>query len=324
MVNRLSVCTIGGGSGMPIINKGLVSAGYKNINSIVTTFDSGGDSGRIRTDERGKTLAMSDYWRSLISLWKDGKQKELWEEMLRFRDGRGRNFGNAFFQFMSEKSGDLSSVDALFSKLTGANLEGQVIPVSLSPSNLCFSTGSGKTYSGEHMLDDLRMSMDRVEKIWLDPGVKANTEAAKALIESDVIIICPGSMYGSVLINFLPKGMINAYRKSKAKKILMTNIMSVASENYKYSQDDYCQVFGGYLGVKKPFDLIIMPDLSILDKKLLKKILKLYAFEHSSPIIYDKKSSLKTVVADIAVIDEHNLRLRHSEEKLGRFFAKMA
>lgn len=87
---------------MPIINRALVRAGFQHIKSIVTTFDSGGDTGRLRTDERGRILAFSDYWRSLLSLWKDEDQKEAWEEMLRYRDGRGRNFGNTFFQFMSE------------------------------------------------------------------------------------------------------------------------------------------------------------------------------------------------------------------------------
>ena len=82
---------------MPVVNKALVRAGFESISSIVTTFDSGGDSGRLRTDERGKILAYSDYWRALLSLWKDGQQKEIWGEMLRYRDGRGRNFGNIFF-----------------------------------------------------------------------------------------------------------------------------------------------------------------------------------------------------------------------------------
>jgi len=58
-----------------------------------------------------------------------------------------------------------------------------------------------------------------------------------------------------------------------------------------------------------------------LNKRLLKKILKLYTFEHSNPIVYNKKSKLETIVADIAVIDEQNLRLRHSEEKLGVFLS---
>jgi len=47
MKKEMMVCTLGGGSGMPIVNKALVRSGVKKIKSIVTTFDSGGDSGRI-------------------------------------------------------------------------------------------------------------------------------------------------------------------------------------------------------------------------------------------------------------------------------------
>lgn len=323
MKKDLTVCTLGGGSGMPIVNKALIRAGVKNIRSIVTTFDSGGDSGRMRTDERGNILAFSDYWRSLISLWNDGRQKEVWEEMLRYRDGRGRNFGNMFFQFMSEKTGNLSNVDSLFEKLTGANLTGFVIPVSLDPSEICFSTISGKEYRGEHRLDDLRMSLDRVDKVWLDPKVSANKEATDILSKADYIIICPGSMFGSVITNFLPVGMVEAYKKSKAIKILMTNIMSVANENDKFSQNEYVEIFGKYLSMDSPFDLILMADLGSLNKGFLKKTLDSYRMEHSHPIRYKEISKIRTISEDIAIIDKKNLRLRHGEEKLSKIFAKI-
>ena len=320
MNKKQKICTIGGGSGMPIINKALIRAGFKNIKSIVTTFDSGGDTGRMRTDERGKILAFSDYWRALISLWDDDKQKEIWREMLSFRDGRGRNFGNIFFQFLSEKEGNLSKVDSLFSSLTQAKLLGEVVPVSLEPANVSFQTMSGKLYYGEHNLDNLRMSKDRVVKMWLEPKVKVNKEAKEILGTADVIIVSPGSMYGSVLTNFLPQGMIEAFKKSKAKKILMTNISSVANENDGFDQDDYVGIFEKYLKCKSPFDLILMVDLDCLDQNLLKKVLELYSLEHSFPIKYNGNSKEKTILADIAKIEEKNMRLRHSSEKLGEIF----
>lgn len=324
MNKNLKVCTIGGGSGMPIVNKALIKAGFENIKSIVTTFDSGGDTGRMRTDERGKILAFSDYWRALISLWDDGSQKEIWQEMLRFRDGRGRNFGNMFFQFLSEKEGKLSDVDSTFEALTGAKLKGSVVPVSTDSANFCFKTMSGKEYYGEHNLDDLRMSLDKVTDIWLTPKVKANQEALDSIINADVIIVCPGSMYGSILINFLPEGMAEAYKNSGAKKILMTNISSVANENNDFNQDDYVSTFEKYLGYQSPFDLILMADLNCLDKNLLEEVLKLYALEHSFPIKFNEKSQQKTLVADIAKIEETNMRLRHSEEKLGDIFKNLS
>lgn len=317
------VVTIGGGSGMPIVNKALVLAGYRDIKSIVTTFDSGGDTGRMRTDERGNLLAFSDYWRSLISLWDDGEQKAVWEEMLRYRDGRGRNFGNIFFQFMAEKSGSLSKVDSLFASLTGADLRGEVIPVCFVPLELCFETKSGKRYIGEHFLDELRMSTDMVEKMWLSSEAEANPEVLAVLKEAEVIIICPGSMYGSVLTNFLPKGVREAYCRSRGKKILLTNIMSTRNENHGFSQKEYTEVFEEYIGCRNVFDLVVMPDLTKLNKKDLSQALAFYESEHSWPIVKNGGGEQKVEVVDIADIEMVNYRLRHSEVKLTNFFLKL-
>ncbi|MDD4938346.1 MAG: 2-phospho-L-lactate transferase CofD family protein [Candidatus Shapirobacteria bacterium] len=321
MNKEIKVCTIGGGTAMPIINKGLIRAGFTSIKSIVSTFDSGGYTGRIRTDERGQVLAFSDYWRSLISLWNDGEQKRIWEEMLRYRDGRGRNFGDTFFQFLSEKEGNLGEVDELFSKLTGAKLAGEVIPVSLSPSDVCFTTMSGKTYKGENFVDDLRMSGDVINNIWLEPQVDGNKKAKEIMKNADLIIVGPGTTYGSVLPNFLPNGIVESYNKSKAKKIFLVNIFSMKNEVKKSSQNGYLEIFKKYLKNDNPFDLMVVVDLDKLNtKKLLKEVFHFYELENSSLVEMDKKCLIKTIKADIAIVEESNMRLRHGEEKLAKFF----
>lgn len=323
MNREIKVCTIGGGTAMPIINKGLIAAGFTNIRSIVTTFDSGGDVGRIRTDERGNVLAFSDYWRSLISLWKDGEQKRIWEEMLRYRDGRGRNFGNTFFQFLSEKEGNLGEVDELFEQLTGARLCGEVIPVSLKPSNVCFETISGKKYKGENFVDDLRMSFDVINDIWLEPQVSVNVKAKEVINNADLIIVSPGTTYGSVLPNFLPKGMSDAYNKSKAKKVMFVNIFAMANEVKKPVVSDYWKIFQKSLGTQKPFDLMVMGDVDKLDKKIFNKALSFYKLENSFLVKADRVPNTEVIKADIVKVEESNMRLRHSEEKLAKFFEEL-
>lgn len=314
------ICTIGGGTGMPVVNEALVKAGYENIWSIVTTFDNGGDTGRMRTDERGQTLANSDYWRSLISLWDDGAQKKVWVEMLKYRDGRDRNFGNTFFQFMTEKTGSLDKVDDLFRSLTMADLHGHVIPSSLFSANMSFETTHGKIYHGEKFLDQLRMSTDVVKKLWLEPRVKVNPEAVKALNKAKMIIVCPGSIFGSLMANFLVDGFSRAFNKSRAQKILMVNLMSQANEGNFANQLEYENLFKKHVGVK--FDRILMADLSCLNAKKLDKLRRFYDLEHSKEVEYVEDK--KTLLEDLATIDEKNWRLRHSTQKLARFFARMS
>ncbi len=70
--------------------------------------------------------------------------------------------------------------------------------------------------------------------------------------------------------------------------------------------------------------MILTADISCLDRNLLKKVLRLYALEHSFPIKFNKKSRSKTMLVDIAKIEEKNMRLRHSEEKLGEIFKTLS
>ena len=317
------VCTIGGGSGMPIVNRALIRAGCRDIRSIVTTFDSGGDTGRMRTDERGQILAYSDYWRSLLSLWEDGDSKPAWEELLRYRDDRGRSFGNTFLRFLADRTGDLRAVDALFQQLTGATLRGQVLPVALQPAELCFDTESGRSYRGEHHLDELRMSADRVASIWLEPEVNASGEALAALGEAELIVVGPGSLYGSLLVNLAPRGMREAFLASPARKVLLTNIMSVANETGECTQREYVGCFARALGVAQPFDLVIVPDLSDLDPTQVERSRHYYALERAYPIQFDATAPGPYRAADVAIIEGKYGRLRHCEDKLARLFSEM-
>ena len=167
----------------------------------------------------------------------------------------------------------------------------------------------------------MRMSFDRVKRIWLSKKVTTNPEALSAIGGAKLIIFCPGSMYGSVIINLLPLGMKEKLEKTKAVKLLMTNIMSVANENRLFSQIEYSKTFKKYIG--SDFDLVLMPDFSKLDQKILKNVFKSYSLEHSRPIRYKENGIKNVLIEDIAVIDKKYLRIRHSEVKMANFFARM-
>ena len=202
----------------------------------------------------------------------------------------------------------------MFCKLTGAVICGEVIPVSNEPADVCFETVSGKQYCGEHFLDQLRMSADKVKRVWLTPKVEASVEACRAIEESEAIIFCPGSLYGSLLVNLLLKGIKTSILRSRAKKILMTNIMSTSNETHEFDTTKYVETFEKYLGKKGVIDTVLMPDVDKLNQGDLKKVLEYYAMERSYLITKGKEN--KVVVDNIVTIERRNMRLRHSEIKL--------
>ena len=94
----------------------------------------------------------------------------------------------------------------------------------------------------------------------------------------------------------------------------------MGNEVKKSTQNGYLEIFKKYLKNEKPFDLLVMADLKNLDKKLLKEVFYFYKLENSSLVKMDNKCPIKTIKVDLAKIEESNMRLRHSEEKLAEFF----
>ena len=60
-----------------------------------------------------------------------------------------------------------------------------------------------------------------IEEIYLTPKPKANPKAIKAILEADVVIVGPGSMYSSLIPNFLVPGVGKAIQKTKAKNVFI-------------------------------------------------------------------------------------------------------
>jgi hypothetical protein len=66
-----------------------------------------------------------------------------------------------------------------------------------------------------------------------------------------------------------------------------------------------------------------MADLKNFEKDILEKVFHFYELEHSSLVEMDQLCPVKTVRVDLATIDESNMRLRHSEKNLGKFFSTL-
>lgn len=325
MINgNMKIVTIGGGTGAPIVIKALIEAGVKDITAICAAMDSGGKTGIIRSDERDRVIAISDLLRNLLTMIP--KNHSAFAEMLNFVDGRNRNLGYTIYYALLEKyNNNFSAVQKHFERLLGIKFQGQVIPVSLMPTNIKFQTESGEVWHGEHELDRQAMSSNTIAKMWITPVVKATPEAQMAIRNANVIIYAPGSLYGSILVNFLPLGIKKALAKSKAQKILITNLTSNRNQTHDFTPRSYWKIFQKYTGLKKPFDTMIVPDLnrSEFENKYL-KIASAYAREHAHFLGWDEKDfgdlDAKIIRKDIISITPDLSRLRHDPHKLSRVF----
>jgi len=330
------IVTIGGGSGAPVVVRALVQTGFTDICAITAATDTGGRTGIVRSDERDRVISVSDLLRNLLALIPPRKlarkQIRAFTDLISFTDGRNRNLGYTIYYALLEKyDNDFPAVQKHLENLLQIKFSGLAIPVTDKPANICFSTQTGATFVGEHELDRQSLSTNTITRIWLDHPVTATKQALAAIDQANWIIFCPGSLYGSVLSNFLPRGATAALKSSAARKILITNLISDRNQTHNFTPADYLQIFQKYTRLKKPFDYIISPRTKTLDfLGAHPQIASNYATEHShflgwTPNHFKSltQTGIRPVLSDTFSVTTHLHRIRHDPVKLAPVLKKI-
>lgn len=113
--------------------------------------------------------------------------------------------------------------------------------------------------------------------------------AAEAIREADAIILGPGSLYESVLPNFLIDELREAVRSSPARKIYICNLMTEPGRTTGYSVADHIREIRRYAGVA--------PDYVLVNAQRIEAdISRIYAAAHQSPIYLAPEEYEETAV----------------------------
>lgn len=309
--NRLIV-TIGGGSGQFSLLSGLKNYAISrdNIKSIVTTLDNGGSSGVLITqygvlppgDIRNCMIALSDESKVLADLFQ-----------YRFKDNlENHNFGNLFLTALTDITGSFEESVNITSKLL--RIRGEVIPVSLDPNNLIAILDNGKELHGESLIDTTKDKV--ISKVYLEKENLANPRAIDAINNSDMIIIGPGDIFTSIIPNLLFGDIRNSIKNSKAKKVLIVNVMTKPGETDDYSVEDIVDKIEEYLESK--LDIILVNSKIPNDDILVKYMEKENKYFIS---VRDKnKIDERFIFADL--IDDNDI-VRHNPNKLAKQIIKI-
>jgi len=310
------VVRIGGGSSGYIILRGLKQFPLC-ITAVVNMFDNGGSSGVLR-DEFG-ILPPGDVRRALAAL-ADDTQSSILRELFnfRFKEGSvsGHSFGNLFLAALSTIYG--SDIEAIRKASEVLKIKGTVLPVSLDKSNIHAILQDGTEIVGETNIDIPKHDgAVPIKRIFLDPPAHLYEETEKALMEADVIVIGPGDLYTSIISNFLVGGMSKVMQASKAKKVVVCNLMTKWGETNGFTSSDMVRELLKYTGLKK-FDYVICNT-----KEPSKKLLEAYAKEQKFPMRYD---DMLAQLADKVITGDFYSEAdiaRHDQEKLAKVIAEL-
>ncbi|OGG34435.1 hypothetical protein A2363_00650 [Candidatus Gottesmanbacteria bacterium RIFOXYB1_FULL_47_11] len=295
--NIKNIVVIGGGTGTFVVLKGLKHTPH-HLSAIVAMSDSGGSNKRIR-DEFG-LLPTSDIRQCLVALSDENGGAGLLRKlfMYRFEKGQGisgMTFGNLFMAALSDILG--SQADAIRSTGKILRVQGTVIPVSFTNTDLVAEYENGRVLTEEHLIDEppRDIGTSKIAAVYLKPKAQPNPEALAAIAKADLIILGPGDLYTSVIPNLLVDGIADAIRTSRAKKVYVLNLMTKYGQTYNFSAQNHVTVIGKFLG-----DAV---DTVIVNRAPLSpQALAVYAKYHEYPVVDDLKTTRRTAVlrADVA------------------------
>ena len=244
------IVTIGGGTGMPQLLRGLRKY-TDNITAIVTVADDGGSSGRLRRSMG--ILPPGDFRNNIAALSEaEGLMTRLFQ--YRFADRElgdpeavnelaGHSFGNLFITTMAGVTGSFEAGIAESSKVL--RVRGRVLPGTLEDITLCAEVrrlrpdGEMETLmvEGESMLPKAQGQVDRV--FLKQEHIRAYPEAIRAILQADLIVAGPGSFYTSVIPNLLVPGIVDAICASSAPRIYICNVATQTGETDHFGVCDH-------------------------------------------------------------------------------------
>ncbi len=253
------VVVIGGGHGLASLLRGIKEFTH-NITAIVTVSDNGGSSGELRRNMG--VLPPGDIRNCLAAL---SNNEALMSQVFQYRFSsgvglEGHSLGNLLITALTDITGSFEEAVAESGRVLA--VLGQVLPSTLSDVQLMGDVEEPDSKRTVHVLGESQLtdSPGIIKRVWLDPSnTPAFPPAIKAILEADVVIVGPGSLYTSILPNLLVRDLADAVRSSRALKFYVCNVATQRGETDHYSCLDHLEVIKKHVG-KDIFDLVICND----------------------------------------------------------------
>ena len=310
--NKPKIVVIGGGSGVSTVLSELKKV--SDVTAVVSMMDSGGSSGRLR-DEHG-ILPPGDILKCISELLPDDDYSKKWSDFLNYRfckgNGlKGHSLGNLLLAAAYDWEGGTAFGIESISKLL--KIQGRVLPITLNDVDLIAKLNDGTDLIGETVID-LRTDFDRqIEYIYLSRRAQIYKPVVQAILEADHIVIGPGSLFTSILPNFLVEGLPEALSQTTAPKTYIVNLVTDPAETNGYKASDFIKKVEEYYGEGRLIDYMLVNTEPI--DEMLERI---YATENKFPVEPDLEECEKLV--NKKVIGGNFVRgktiLRHDSQRL--------
>lgn len=247
-IRKPKIVVIGGGTGLPVLLKSLRHEGVE-ITAIVTVADDGGSSGELR--ESLTTIAPPGDLRNVLVALSD--MPKLYSDIFQYRFKKEDKFlanhalGNLIIAAMAEMRESTYEAIQLLTKMMHVN--GNVYPSSDEPLVLHAVFKDGTSISGESKIAVDRKTIDHVYVTSQKNGrpPKASRKVVSSILEADLIVLGPGSLFTSILPNLMIPEIGEALAQTEAEIAYICNIMTQKGETEHFTDCDHVRVLHQHL-----------------------------------------------------------------------------
>jgi uncharacterized cofD-like protein len=246
------IVAIGGGTGLSTLLRGI--KGYSaNITAVVTVADDGGSSGQLR--QQLGIVPPGDL-RNCIAALADAEPLMTQLMQYRFPTGSGLDqhaFGNLFIAAMTAVTGDFEEAVRESNRVLA--VRGQVLPATSVPLNLSAQLTSGRTLYGQV---GIATAEEPIERVFIEPAdVRANGEALERILEAEMIVLGPGSLFSSVLPNLLISDLRDALSAAPGLKVYVCNVATQPGETESMTASAHLEALFAHVG-ERLIDYVIV------------------------------------------------------------------
>ena len=308
----LKVVAIGGGTGLAALLRALKPEAGRardpwRLTGIVTVSDDGGSSGRLR-DELGG-IPPGDLRNCLSALT---REESVLSDLLNYRfqgDGSlsGHSLGNLMLHALADLTGDwVRAIRQLSNVLVTV---GRLYPSTVVPVVLRAEDMSGRRYTGETNVNSANPPLAR---FWVEPlDAEPLPEAILSILQADLILLAPGSLYTSTIASLLIAELREAVARTGLPVVYIANLMTEPGESSGLDLE-------AHLAAIQSFAHLAVTAVIANTAPLPEKLLRRYLHEGGSPLVPVAPVLCGVPVFPYALLDPEAEMVRHHPVLLNR------
>jgi uncharacterized cofD-like protein len=271
----LRVVAFGGGTGLPVLLRGLRDR-VGELTAVVTVADDGGSSGRLR-QELG-VAPPGDVRNCLVALAGRRKLAEVFN--YRFEGGGDlseHSVGNIIIAALADMAGGFC--EGVEQAARFLRIKGQVYPAATESLTLVVTHADGTLTRGESVVREVGKAVARVE---VEPaGAVAPSGVLSAIERADVIFLSPGSLFTSTIPALLGAGTREALASFTGPVVYAANAMTQPGETVGFALSDHLRALADHVGP-------VVTDALVHSGELPEELVARYDAEGAAPVEVDR------------------------------------